>query len=54
MQRSRIRTVTVAAGLVAVMGLVTEARSADPKPAWPQVNGPFGNFTPRRSPEPEE
>lgn len=25
------------------------ARAADPAPAWPQANGPFGNFSPRPS-----
>jgi outer membrane protein assembly factor BamB len=33
--------------LLVVAVLAETAGAADPQPAWPQANGPFGNFTPR-------
>ena len=35
--------------LIAVVGLaLLTSTFADPAPAWPQANGPFGNYTPRK------
>lgn len=31
-----------------VLACLGRASAADPAPAWPQANGPFGNFNPRQ------
>src|SRR5436190_18005618 len=46
MNGNSLRTALLAAGIA--LSFLAPARAGDDRPAWPQENGPFGNFNPRR------